>query len=722
MSQSQLSTATLNFILDTAKEIAIEVDIDGLCLKLLRAAMNLTGAEGATLYLPDSASSPTTLKHILLLNSPLGFNSNAFVDQTQFPDLALFDHNGETLDNRIACYCFHHNRSLKISSNDTGLWDYFVGHDEFDSQYHYQTHSILCTPLLNNDGQSVGIFQLINATDTTNGAAGFSDEQALALEQFAHFAAASVERQQTIDKQSNLLVKLAGEPNIGSLLDRILREAKDQANAEAGTLYLLDETGDQAQLRFAMLINDKLGIDSSLSPEKVPNHVVDLHNTRGDANMSNVASAAVHTKGPISVSNAYDSDEYDFSGTHNFDRKFKYRSESFLVIPLLNHDNEVIGVLQLINARHTNTGAICNFSERSIQLTSALARYAAIGLNNQLLVDELKQLLDAFIKCIAQAIDAKSTHTSAHCERIPLLTEMIAQAACDDDKTFKEFFLDDDEMYELNVAAWLHDCGKLATPDTLLDKATKLHLMSDEIETVKTRFSCMIQQAEVQLGRDVLAAPENALELTQQYQSLIEQYRADQAFLEECNRGTESMGAEKRQRIRTIAKYQWLDSNGQPQPILSEEQVYNLSIESGTLTKEERQTINDHMVVTLNMLESLPFPKKLRRVPEYAGGHHERMDGKGFPRGLSRDQLSIPARMIAVADVFEALTASDRPYKEPMKVSKALRIMNKMVDNQHLDPDIFELFVEKKIWKNYASQVLKPEQLDLIDTPTFQQA
>ena len=179
------------------------------------------------------------------------------------------------------------------------------------------------------------------------------------------------------------------------------------------------------------------------------------------------------------------------------------------------------------------------------------------------------------------------------------------------------------------------------------------------------------------------------------------------------------MAPEKQQRIKDIAKQQWIDSNGESQPLLSDEQVYNLSIQRGTLTAEKRQAINDHMVVTLNMLESLPFPKKLRRVPEYAGGHHERMDGTGFPRGLTRDQLSIPARMMAVADVFEALTASDRPYKEPMKVSKALAIMNNMVKNQHLDPDIFELFTEKRVWKEYAHKVLKPDQLDLENSPQF---
>ena len=718
MNNKELTTETLNFILATAKEIAQEANIDGLCSTLLKAAMKLTGAEGATLYLTDSESSAATLRHALLLNTELDFNSSAFGDQSQFPDLNLYSESGAPLTNRIANHCFHKNCSLNISVGDTESWGAFKGPAEFDSTHNYKTHSVLCTVLRNNSDNPMGALQLINARNEYGSPCAFTDEQTQALEHFAHFAAASLQKQQHIDEQRNLLVELSSEPSIDSLLDRILREAKKLANAEAGTLYLLQDDEDEPHLSFALLVNDRLEIDTYQNPKFLPTQRVPLTDSKGKKNMSNVASAAVHKKSPIAINDAYNCDEFDFSGTQKFDEQFEYHSESILVIPLLNHDNEVIGILQLINAREDN-GKIRAFPERSLQLTQALASYAAIGLNNQLLVEELKNLLDAFIKCIAQAIDAKSPHTSAHCQRIPLLTEMIAKAACDDQGIFKEFSLDEDEWYELNVASWLHDCGKLATPDTLLDKATKLHLMSDQIETIKVRFACMIRQAETELGRKILKSPENAPTLIMECESLIAKYRDDLAFIEECNKGSEFMAREKQQRIKDIAKQQWIDSNGESQPLLSDEQVYNLSIQRGTLTAEERQAINDHMVVTLNMLESLPFPKKLRRVPEYAGGHHERMDGTGFPRGLTRDQLSIPARMMAVADVFEALTASDRPYKEPMKVSKALAIMNNMVKNQHLDPDIFELFTQKQVWKEYAHKVLKAEQLDLEGSPRF---
>lgn len=715
MDSNTLSPEILATILDAAKHMTSEADFHRLCGKLLQTSAQLTGAQAASLYLLDQNRSAAVLKHILTVNTLSNAGNGAQAAHEEPLDLLLFDETGAAKQDLI-CDCFQKNQSLSGSSRyDTSAHNTNATETR-DTNSNYPS---LCIPVRDANQSAIGVLQLLNTVDSPANPSSFNREQQSLLEQLCELTARSLQRQQNIDEQHDLLVELSSEPNIESLLDRILREAKQLANAEAGTLYLLRDDEDDPHLSFALLVNDKLGMDSSKNPKYLPTQHVPLLSADGSNNMSNVASAAVHEKAAINVPDAYNSEAFDFSGTQQFDREFQYRSKSFLVIPLLNHDDEVIGVLQLINARDSASGDISPFSERSVQLTQALASYAAIGLNNQLLVEELKNLLDAFIKCIAQAIDAKSPHTSAHCQRIPLLTELIARAACEDKGVFDDFSLTEDEWYELNVAAWLHDCGKLATPDTLLDKATKLHLLSDQIETVKVRFACLIRETEAQLGREVLKNPQQAAALTIEYQTIISNYRKDLTFIQECNKGGEFMAPEKQERIKEIAKYQWLDSDNTPQPMLSEEQVYNLCIQKGTLTSEERQAINDHMVVTLNMLESLPFPKKLRRVPEYAAGHHERMDGTGFPRGLTREQLSIPARMMAVADVFEALTASDRPYKEPMKVSKALDIMNTMVKNQHLDPDIFQLFIETQVWKDYASKVLKAEQLDLTEPPRF---
>lgn len=179
------------------------------------------------------------------------------------------------------------------------------------------------------------------------------------------------------------------------------------------------------------------------------------------------------------------------------------------------------------------------------------------------------------------------------------------------------------------------------------------------------------------------------------------------------------MSDDDKARVRELSQLRWTSIDGQEHNLLSEEEVAYLCIERGTLSHEEREIINNHMVVTIDILESLPFPKKLRNVPEYAGGHHEKMDGTGFPRQLTRDQMSIPARMMAIADIFEALTSRDRPYKDPMKLSTALSIMKNMKRNNHIDPDLFDLFLRAKVWQKYADQALLDEQKDIQDASAY---
>ena len=315
--------------------------------------------------------------------------------------------------------------------------------------------------------------------------------------------------------------------------------------------------------------------------------------------------------------------------------------------------------------------------------------------------------MDAFIQCIAQAIDAKSPHTSAHCQRVPMLMELIAQAACDDDETFKDFNLDDDEWYEVRVAAWMHDCGKLATPDTVLEKSTKLHTMRDGIELVLARLAALKHNIS------------NISEINENNELSVNEIQGIAKFITAANKGGEFMKEEDQEKVRDLSRIKWVDLQGQIQSLLTEDEVENLCIQKGTLSLDERKVINNHMQVTIDMLESLPFPKKLKRVPEYAGGHHEKMDGTGFPKGLTRDQMSLPARMMAIADIFEALTARDRPYKPPMPLSLALKILKNMKESNHIDPDLFELFIKSKVWKKYALKVLLPEQNDVEDASSF---
>ncbi|EKF75858.1 chemotaxis sensory transducer family protein [Alcanivorax hongdengensis A-11-3] len=386
--------------------------------------------------------------------------------------------------------------------------------------------------------------------------------------------------------------------------------------------------------------------------------------------------------------------------------------------PLRNHEGAVIGVLQLAYSRKM-PGTLTRLGEHSDLIFQSLLTYAGIALSNLSQVQDLKELLDAFIKVLAQAIDAKSPHTSAHCQRVPVITEMLAQAVCDDGETFADFSLDEDGWYELHVAAWLHDCGKLATPDSVLDKSTKLHTLHDRIEEVSSRFASLRARVEFDYERACLENPSAEPEYRRTLEAGIQAITDDLTFLERINRGGEAMAEADQQRVRDIAARQWTDAWGRVRPLLTEDEVENLCIARGTLTPRERQIINGHMDVTLDMLESLPFPAKLRQVPEYAGGHHEKMDGSGFPRGLTREQMSIPARIMAIADVFEALTSRERPYKMPLRLSEALGIMQRMRNNQHLDPDLYRLFILSGVWRQYGQQFLDPQQLDVDDASAF---
>ncbi|MDD9876729.1 MAG: HD domain-containing protein, partial [Magnetovibrio sp.] len=435
----------------------------------------------------------------------------------------------------------------------------------------------------------------------------------------------------------------------------------------------------------------------------------------------------------------------------------------------------IIGVLQLLNAQDTESGEVIAFSTDIQPLIEALASQAAVALDNQQLLEAQKKLLDSFIELIASAIDAKSPYTGGHCQRVPELTKMLARAACEaEDGPFADFDLDDDQMYELHIGAWLHDCGKVTTPEYVVDKATKLETIYDRIHEVRMRFEVVKRDAVVEYLKAIIEGGDpDALkgELDERLAKLDEDFN----FIAECNMGGEFMAPELIERLKGIAEIKWTrtlsDRIGisyeeqkrkdrtappelpvvenllsdrddhiiyreSPEPAASEEnpygfqldvpehkynlgEVYNLSIGRGTLTEEERFKINDHIVQTIIMLEQLPFPKHLARVPEYAGGHHEKMDGTGYPKKLNKDDMSVPARIIAIADIFEALTAADRPYKPAKPLSACVKIMSFMKKDAHIDEDLFELFLTSGIYKEYAERFLDPSQIDEVDISEY---
>jgi HD-GYP domain-containing protein (c-di-GMP phosphodiesterase class II) len=433
-----------------------------------------------------------------------------------------------------------------------------------------------------------------------------------------------------------------------------------------------------------------------------------------------VAAYAVINDQTVNIADAYEEAGFDFSGTRKFDQNTGYRSKSFLTIPMKNHENEIIGVLQLLNAMDPESGEIIAFSDENRYLVESLASQAAVALTNHNLIEGLKALFESFIELIADAIDEKSPYTGGHCRRVPELAMMIANAAIDcESGPFASFSMNEKEMYELRIAAWLHDCGKVTTPQEVVDKPTKLSTIFDRIDLIRTRFEVLKRDAEIEMLQGKLKALEEgkrapASQLEKACREKLRSYDEEFAFLRHANFGGEFMRPEDQQRVTEIARRSWV-LEGKELPFLSENEVENLNIAKGTLTYAEREIINNHIVVTIDMLAKLPYPKALRRVPEFAGGHHERMDGKGYPKGLTRDQMSIQARMMGIADIFEALTARDRPYKKAKTLSESLEILGKMKLDHHIDPDLFDLFIRQKIYLDYAREFLEPEQIDEVD-------
>jgi len=516
-----------------------------------------------------------------------------------------------------------------------------------------------------------------------------------------------------VEKLTDIGIALSSEKDTAQLLEKILLGAKSITNSDGGTLYRVDGN----TIKIEIIRSDSLGI--SLGGEgntiNIPN--IPLYEENGEPNLKNVVCYSYHNNKTINIDDAYDAVHFDFAGTKAFDKKNNYRSKSFLSIPLTNHQGEIIGILQLINATDPETQEIIKFDSVSQRFAEALASQAATVLTKQQLITDLENMFESLVKLIATAVDEKSPYTGGHCRRVPELTLMLTEAAHDTDHGYlQDFRLTEADRYELTIASWLHDCGKIITPEYIIDKATKLETIFDRIHLLETRVEVLKRDREIAFLKQQLAelqsntTSSSALDHT--YQADIARLNDDLAFIRLCNTGGEAMSGEDISRLQSLQKLTW-SLNNVDVPLLTDEEVYNLSIFRGTLTSEERNVINNHINVTISMLEAIKFPKHLQNVVEYAGGHHERMDGKGYPKGLSREEMSIPARAMAIADVFEALTAKDRPYKKGKKLSEALFILKKLKEDKHIDPDLYDAFIKQKIYKKYAEKFLDDVQIDI---------
>lgn len=506
---------------------------------------------------------------------------------------------------------------------------------------------------------------------------------------------------------------LTSEKDFNVLMEKILDAAKELTNADAGTIYLMSD--DEERLKFKIVHTDSMNFKMGGTGEDIPWPDLPLRDEQGQNNLDKISVKCALEKKLINISNVYETKGFDFTGPKNFDMATGYTTKSMLVVPLVNHDNDVVGVLQLINKNDIYSNLV-DFSLEDEKLILSMGSQAAVAITNARLIKDLETLLNAFIKSIATAIGEKSKYTVGHINRVADITLDIAKAINSDKcGQFKDVFYDDDELKQMDIAAWMHDIGKIATPEYIVDKATKLETIHDRIHLIEAKFEIFKRDLELQYYKDLsIASAKNKTNITQSYEKEILSLNNDLEFIRLNNKGTEFMRDESVNRILEMGEKS-ICINGEQVNLLTQDELDNLTIRKGTLTQEERFIINNHAHISLKMLESLPFPKKLKDVPRIAGGHHEKIKGGGYPRNLKGDEISFETRILAIADIFEALTAHDRPYKEPNTLSQSLKILYFMAKDDELDRELVKFFIENKIYLSYIEHNLMPSQMDEVN-------
>jgi len=503
---------------------------------------------------------------------------------------------------------------------------------------------------------------------------------------------------------------LSAKNSLVNIFTLILNEAMDYANADGGTIYIL--SNDRKFLDFKLTYNKSLNLKMGNADAPVTWPSIPLYLKTGLANMSYMVSYVYHTKDSKTFEDVYEQNLFDNTGTQKFDTRNKYRSQSMAAIPLINHEDEVMGVIQLINAMDEE-GNVIPFGKDHIEMLNSLASQAAISLSNTRLIESLEELLLQFIKSIGSAIDRKSKYTAGHVKRVATLTEEIARRINEDeDGYFKDVYFNGDQLKEISMAGWMHDVGKIVTPECIMDKSTKLQKIIDRIELIKIRCELLKQVIKKDINKLNLEGnltKEKEQELTQ----ISSQLDDDISLIENLNYGVENLSDENKNEIERMYSFSYI-SEGEEYKILSDDEKKNLMISRGTLTDDEFAVMKDHAQVTWEMLSTLQFPKKYENVPVFAAAHHERLDGGGYPHNLSESKIPLQARIIAVADVFEALLA-ERPYKNGKKVSEALKIIAFMVQNHKLDKAVVDILIDSGLHISFAQKIANPEQVDIVD-------
>ena len=497
----------------------------------------------------------------------------------------------------------------------------------------------------------------------------------------------------------NLAFSSQHDKNI--LLEDILTLTRNLTNADAGTLYI--KSKDEKYLSFKVVHNNTLNIKMGGTKNNLNWPDLPIFEENGKINNEMVAVVCANEKRIINIPDVYKTTKYQFDGTKDFDKSTSYHSKSMLVIPLINHDNEVIGVLQLINK--IKNGEIINFNKLDEKVIISLASQAAMALTNMQLITSLEDFIDAFVTTIAKAIDTKSPYTSDHIGKVEEIALLVAKAISDDNTIYKKIKYSENDYKQLSLAAWMHDIGKISMPEHIIDKATKLEKIFDRIHLIEQRFEVIKLNKEIEYLKNQTPRTE--------YENFTNEINNDIEFIKRINFGGEFMSDEDIQKLENISRKVYIKNDGEIISFISEDEFYNLSIKKGTLTKEEIEIIRNHAQLSLDMISGLPFPKKYKDVLNIACNHHEKLNGLGYPRGLKAEEISLEDRIMILADIFEALTASARPYKDAMKLSKVKDILSSMANKGELDKELIDFFFNHKILHEYSKNELKSYQLDL---------
>ncbi len=686
-----------------------EKDTNKLLEMIASMARHYTNAEGCTFYLCNEEKG--CLDFSVVQNERLAIYQTGPDRESDWPSVPLYLADGSENHGNVSAHCALTGQTVNISDvyHETG-YD-FCSTRAFDRAAGYRSRSMLLVPMQDKQGDVIGVLQLLNARSNADGVIiDFPEEAVGMVKGLASQASVSVVNVQLLNrlkKFTSLGVALSAEKNIHTLLEMIATMARQYTHAEGCTVYLCNEARDI--LEFAVIQNEKLDIFLKMDGEKREWPLISLYLADGSENHRNVSAHCVLTREIISIHDVYSEDGFDFSGTREFDAISNYRSKSMLLVPMTDHEDEVIGVLQLINARRGISRHVSDFPEEDIELVSGLASQAAVAVTNVRLVKGMEKLLHSFVQCIAAAIDEKSPYTAGHIQRVARLTEMMVSGInATQTGPFADVHFSEEQREEINLAAWMHDIGKITTPEHVVDKTTKLETIFDRIELVRLRIELLRKEQEIASLRSGLTSERNQPCPSAGAKQEHDFDRIFQ-FIRRANIGGEFMRDEDLVEIERIASLRF-ELDGKSTPLLNENEVECCSIRKGTLTEKERQIINHHVAVGIRMLESLPFLKKWARVPEYAGMHHEKLDGSGYPKGKRGEEISLPARILAVADVFEALTASDRPYTVGRSLAEALRIMELMVKAFHLDGAICDFLVESGIVSRYVAEHLADKQ------------